>query len=56
VTFSSDVDEVMPTLESVNGNSFPWGWTLLAVGGSAILVYIGALINRKIRERADIKK
>lgn len=56
VTFSSDVDEVMPTLESVNGNSFPWGWTLLAVGGSAILVYIAALINRKIRERADIKK
>lgn len=56
VTFTSDVDEVMPTLETVGGNSFPWGWTLLGVGGSAILVYVIALINRKIRERADIKK
>lgn len=56
VTFTSDVDEAIPTLESVQGTSFPWGWTLLGVGGSAILVYIIALINRKMRERADLKK
>jgi len=56
VTFTSDVDEVIPTIESVQGNSFPWGWTLLGVGGSAILVYVIALINRKMRERADVKK
>ncbi len=56
VTFTSDVDEVMPTLESVQEHSFPWGWTLLGVGGATVLVYAIALINRKFRERASAKK
>jgi uncharacterized repeat protein (TIGR02543 family) len=56
VTFTSDVDEVMPTLESVQGNAFPWGWILLGAGGTVVVVYVIALINRKMRERADLKQ
>ena len=56
VTFTSDVDEAIPTLESVQGKSFPWGWTLLGVGGSAVIVYAIAQIVRRRRERADMKK
>ena len=55
VTFTSDVDVVAPTVESVRGNSFPWGWTLLGVGGAAVIGYVIALINRKHRENAKMK-
>lgn len=55
VTFTSDVDAVIPTVVTAQENSFPWGWTLLGVGGTAVLVYIAALINRKVRERAKMK-
>lgn len=54
VTFTSDVDAVLPTVDSVE-KTFPWGWTLLGVGGAAVLVYAAALINRKLRERAKTK-
>ena len=50
VTFSSEVDAVEPTLESLEKNSFPWGWTLLGVGGAAVVVYAIFWIVRKRRE------
>ena len=41
VTFTSDVDTIVPTLESVRGNSFQWWWVLAglaALGGAAWLL------------------
>lgn len=55
VTFSSEVDVVEPTIESVRGNSFPWGWSLLGVGGAAAIGYAIALISRKHRENQKTK-
>ena len=55
VTFTSNANAVLPTVETVQENSFPWGWTLLGAGGAAVLVYIAALINRKVRERVKTK-
>ncbi|HQQ40750.1 MAG TPA: hypothetical protein PLR57_04515, partial [Clostridia bacterium] len=55
VTFSSEVDVVEPTLESVRGNTFPWGWSLLGVGGAAVIGYAIALISRKHRENVKTK-
>ncbi len=55
VTFSSEVDVVEPTLESVRGNTFPWGWSLLGVGGAATIGYAIALISRKHRENVKTK-
>lgn len=55
VTFSSEVDVVEPTLESVRGNTFPWGWSLLGVGGAAVIGYAIALISRKHRENQKTK-
>ena len=55
VSFSSDVDVVEPTLESVKGKSFPWGWSLLGVGGAAAIGYGIALITRKHRESKKSK-
>lgn len=50
VTFSSEVDAVEPTLESLQKDSFPWGWTLLGVGGAAVVIYVISWIVRKRRE------
>lgn len=50
VTFTSDVDAVVPTLENVRGESFPWGWVLgglAALGGLAWL--LAKAIERKRR-------
>lgn len=50
VTFTSDVDAVVPTLENVRGESFPWGWVLgglAALGGLAWL--LAKAIERKHR-------
>lgn len=55
VSFTSDVDIVEPTLESVKGKSFPWGWAFLGVGGAAVVGYGIALINRKHRENVKTK-
>jgi hypothetical protein len=55
VTFSSEVDVVEPTIESVRGNTFPWGWSLLGVGGAAVIGYAIALISRKHRENTKTK-
>jgi len=50
VTFTSDVDTVLPTIESVQGNSFPWGWLFGGAAGIAVLIYLAAQISRKVRE------
>ncbi len=55
VTFTSEVDAVLPTVESTREKAFPWGWTMLGIGGAAVLVYAAALINRKLRERSKMK-
>lgn len=48
VTFTSDVDTVMPTLESVRGQSFPWGIVLGGLSGLGVVVYIAVkLAERK---------
>ncbi|MCE5187809.1 MAG: hypothetical protein LLF75_01285 [Eubacteriales bacterium] len=51
VTFTSSVDTVLPTIESVEGNSFPWGWLFGGAAGLAVLLYLVALLQRKRRER-----
>lgn len=51
VTFTSDVDTVLPTIESVQGASFPWGWLFGGAVGGAILIYLFAMIQRKRSER-----
>lgn len=50
VTFTSDVDAVEPTLESLQKKSFPWGWTLGGVGAAAVAIYTVSWIVRKRRE------
>ena len=50
ITFTSDVATVLPTVESVQGASFPWGWLFGGVAGAAVLAYVAALIARKLRE------
>lgn len=55
VTFTSDADLVEPTLESVRGKTFPWGWAFLGVGGAAAVGYAIALISRKHRENTKKK-
>lgn len=50
VTFTSDVDTVLPTIESVQGNSFPWGWLFGGAAGVAVMIYVAAQISRKVRE------
>ena len=55
VTFSSEVDVVEPTLESVRGKTFPWGWAFLGIGSAAVIGYAIALINRKHRENTKTK-
>jgi len=55
VTFTSDADIVEPTLESVRGKTFPWGWAFLGVGGAAAVGYGIALISRKHREHTKSK-
>lgn len=51
VTFTSEVNTALPTIADVEGNSFPWGWLFGGAAGIAILIYIAALISRRIRER-----
>ncbi len=48
VTFTSDVDTVLPTLESVRGQSFPWVAVLGGLVGLGIAIYISVkLAERK---------
>ena len=51
VTFSSDVDTVVPTLETARkSDSFPWVWVFGGLGALGILAYLAArLANRKAR-------
>jgi uncharacterized repeat protein (TIGR02543 family) len=50
VMFTSDVDTVLPTLESVRGESFPWGLVLGGLFGLGVAVYIAVkLVERKKR-------
>ena len=51
VTFTSDVETVLPTIESVEGNSFPWGWLFGGAAGLAVLLYFAAFLQQKRRER-----
>ncbi len=50
-TFTSEVATVLPTVESVKGEAFPWGWLFGGVAGAAVLAYVAALIARKIHEK-----
>ena len=50
VTFSSDVDTALPTLESVRGQSFPWGWVVGGFAGLGAAIYLAVrLAERKKR-------
>jgi len=50
VTFSSEVDAVEPTLENLQKDAFPWGWTLGGLGTAAVAIYVISWIVRKRRE------
>jgi len=42
------VETVMPTIATVRGNSFPWGWVFGGLGALGIAAYIIAKrVNRK---------
>lgn len=45
VTFSSDVDAMLPALEITSAPAFPWGWIALGVLGAAILIYLIAYLR-----------
>ena len=51
VDFTSDVDAVVPTIESLSQNqSFPWGWVFGGLGALGIAAYfIAKSLNRKQR-------
>ena len=50
VTFTGGAAPVLPTVDSVKSESFPWGWLFGGVAGAAVLAYVAALIARKLRE------
>lgn len=53
VTFTSDVDTVAPSLESVrSGSSFPWAWVF---GGLAVLGALAILAARRANRRQSGK-
>lgn len=48
VNFTSEVEAVMPTIATVRGNSFPWGWVFGGLGALGIAAYaIARRVNRK---------
>ena len=54
VTFTSEMDTVPPTMESVSKRAFSWGWIALGIGGATVLAYLFAWLLRRKRERAGI--
>lgn len=51
ISFTSDVDTVLPTIANVQTRSFPWGWLFGCAAGGAVLIYLAAYIVRKVQER-----
>lgn len=50
VTFSSGADALLPTLESVNNQAFPWGWVVGGFAGLGIVVYFAVKFVERRRQ------
>ena len=53
VTFTSNTETVMPSVEPVEERSFPWGWLFGGAAGGGVLIYLFALWQRKRNQRVD---
>ncbi|NLI53300.1 MAG: hypothetical protein GX417_03150 [Clostridiales bacterium] len=51
VSFSSNEDTVLPTIESVRKQSFPWGWAVGGFAGLGVVIYVAvkSAERRKLR-------
>lgn len=53
VSFTSKADAALPSIASVEGKSFPWGWLLGAAAGGGALLYLFALVQRRRQTHKD---
>lgn len=53
VSFASNAETVMPSVEPVEERSFPWGWLFGGAAGGGALIYLFALWQRKRNKRVD---
>ncbi|MEA4915526.1 MAG: hypothetical protein VB061_13250 [Christensenella sp.] len=48
VSFTSDQPAALPSVATVSGKTFPWGWVFGGLAGLGVLAYLAAkLVNRK---------
>ncbi len=50
ISFSSDVDTALPTVESVRGNSLPWGLVVAGFAGLGIVIYIAVRLTERKKQ------
>ena len=50
VTFTSGADALLPTLESVNNQAFPWGWVVGGFAGFGIVIYFAVKLAERRRQ------
>ena len=53
VSFTSNTNTVLPSIEPVEERSFPWGWLFGGAAGGGALIYLFALWQRKRNKRVD---
>ena len=53
VSFTSNANTVLPSIEPVEERSFPWGWLFGGAAGGGALIYLFALWQRKRNKRVD---
>ena len=53
VSFTSNTETVLPSVEPVEESSFPWGWLFGGAAGGGALIYLFALWQKKQNKRAD---
>ena len=53
VSFTSNANTVLPSIEPVEERSFPWGWLFGGAVGGGALIYLFALWQRKRNKRVD---
>lgn len=53
VSFTSNTNTVLPSVEPVEERSFPWGWLFGGAASGGALIYLFALWQRKRNKRVD---